>query len=271
MAAILRFNGIPARVVVGFTAGEEERNGVWVVTRNDAHAWVEAYFPGVGWAQFDPTPGREIPSTSAAPASGPDAAAAAGLDGAGASPTPEAAPTAADGRARVADPSGQLGETTVAEEPGGRAPWPALALLAALVVWPAGRALLRGRGLRRGSREDRLRASVALLYADLRDFGAEAAPSQTLDETARYLSGHLGVDAGDLPDRVQAVAFGSRRATDEDLADLAALRRRVRRRLRERTGRLAAVLALYGVPRRRRRGTSAAARAVTSSPGSRPT
>ena len=195
MAAILRFNGIPARVVVGFTAGEEERNGIWVVTRNDAHAWVEAYFPGVGWAQFDPTPGREIPSTSTAPASGPDAAAAAGLDGAGASPAPEAAP-AADGRARVADPSGQIDETVVAEEPGGRTPWLLLSLLAAAVVWPAGRALLRGRGLRRGSREDRLRASVALLYADLRDHGAEATPSQTLDETARYLSDHLGVDAG---------------------------------------------------------------------------
>ena len=28
MAALLRFNGIPARVVVGFTAGEKERSGV---------------------------------------------------------------------------------------------------------------------------------------------------------------------------------------------------------------------------------------------------
>ncbi|HEX5643475.1 MAG TPA: transglutaminaseTgpA domain-containing protein [Thermoleophilia bacterium] len=253
MAAILRFNGIPARVAVGFTAGEEERNGIWVVTRNDAHAWVEAYFPGVGWAQFDPTPGREIPSTSTAPASGPDAAAAAGLDGAGASPAPEAA--AVDGRARVADPSRQVDETVVAEEPGGRAPWLVVSLLAAAVAWPAGRALLRGRGLRRGSREDRLRASVALLYADLRDHGAEAKPSQTLDETARYLSDHLGVDAGDLPDRVQAVEFGSRRVSDADLKDLGALRRRVRRRLRERSGRLTALLALYGVRPRRRRGS----------------
>jgi hypothetical protein len=161
-----------------------------------------------------------------------------------------------DGRARVADPSGQLGENMVAEEPGGRAPWLLLALLAAAVVWPVGRALLRGRGLRRGSREDRLRASVALLYADLRDYGAEAAPSQTLDETARFLSVHLGVDAGDLPDRVQAVEFGDHRASDADLEDVAALRRRVRRRLRERTGRLTTLLALYGVRRRRRRETS---------------
>ena len=254
MAAILRFNGIPARVVVGFTAGEEERAGVWMVTRNDAHAWVEAYFPGVGWAQFDPTPGREIPSTSDAPASGPRAAAAAGLDVAGAPPATEKAP-AMNGRARINGPAGPLGESVAAEQTAGRAPW-LLALLAAVIAWPAGRALRRRRGLRHGSREERLRAYVALLCADLRDYGTEVAPSQTLDELARHLRRRLGVDAGDLPDRVQAVEFGGRPASDADLEALAALRRRVRRRLRERHGRLAALLALYGMAGWRRREAS---------------
>ncbi len=80
-------------------------------------------------------------------------------------------------------------------------------------------------------------------------------PSRTLDETASYLRERLGVDAGDLPARVQAVVFGGRQASDADLADLADLRRRVRRRMRERAGRLAAVLALYGIrpPYARRR------------------
>ena len=229
MAALLRFNGIPARVVVGFTAGEEEQSGVWVVTRNDAHSWVEAYFPGVGWASFDPTPGRRIPSTGDAPANGPDAAAAAGIDGAGASPAPSSEAREA-GRARVADPDGagdQTTQTAPAETPG-RLPW-ALGILAVLVVWPAGRALLRRRGLVHGPTEERLRASVGLLYADLRDHGVEMPPSRTLDETARYLGERLGVDAGDLPARVQAVAFGGRPASEADLAGLADLRRRVRR------------------------------------------
>ena len=73
MAALLRFNGIPARVAVGFTTGEKVADGTWVVTRNDAHAWVEAYFPGVGWVPFDPTPGRALPVSGDAPPSGPNA------------------------------------------------------------------------------------------------------------------------------------------------------------------------------------------------------
>ena len=246
MAALLRFNRIPARVVVGFTAGKEEGSGVWVVTRNDAHSWVEAYFPGVGWAPFDPTPGRRIPSTGDAPANGPDAAAAAGLGDVGAS-LPAAGAREA-GQARVADPGGPGAQTaqTVSAEASARLPL-ALAFVAMLALWPAGRALLRRRGLVRGSSEERLRASVSLLYADLRAYGVDAPASQTLDETARYLDEQLGVDAGDLPARVQAVVFGGREATPADLAAVADLRRRVRRRLRERVGWAAAVLALYGI------------------------
>jgi hypothetical protein len=120
-------------------------------------------------------------------------------------------------------------------------------LLAVLAAVPAGRAMLRRRGLLRGSREARLQASMALLYADLRDHGVGVPPSQTIDETAWYLDRQLGIDAGDLPARVQAVTFGGWPATDADLEDLAALRARVRARLRARSGRVRAVLALYGI------------------------
>jgi transglutaminase superfamily protein/transglutaminase TgpA-like protein len=57
MALMLRFLGIPARVAGGFTSGKREGD-TWVVTDHNAHAWVEAWFPGYGWLAFDPTPGR---------------------------------------------------------------------------------------------------------------------------------------------------------------------------------------------------------------------
>jgi hypothetical protein len=55
MAVLLRAIGIPSRVAVGFTSGYRDGDQR-VITTNDAHAWVEAYFPGYGWITFDPTP-----------------------------------------------------------------------------------------------------------------------------------------------------------------------------------------------------------------------
>ncbi|WP_115865185.1 transglutaminase TgpA family protein [Halorussus litoreus] len=57
MVTMLRSQGVPARFVVGYTPGQQVAEDEWVVRGLDSHAWVEAYFPGVGWVQFDPTPG----------------------------------------------------------------------------------------------------------------------------------------------------------------------------------------------------------------------
>ncbi len=57
MAVMLRTLGIPSRVVNGFRSDEfNDITGSYVVRAKDAHAWVEAYFPGYGWQTFDPTP-----------------------------------------------------------------------------------------------------------------------------------------------------------------------------------------------------------------------
>lgn len=55
MAVMLRIAGVPARVVIGYTPGTR-RDNAWVVRTDNAHAWVEAYFSGLGWVPFDPTP-----------------------------------------------------------------------------------------------------------------------------------------------------------------------------------------------------------------------
>ena len=57
MALMLRAIGIPSRLVTGFVRGEWNQFGrYFVVRKEDAHAWVEAYIPGRGWVSFDPTP-----------------------------------------------------------------------------------------------------------------------------------------------------------------------------------------------------------------------
>jgi transglutaminase-like putative cysteine protease len=56
MAVLVRAVGVPARVVLGYTPGREEADGTRVVTTDDAHAWVEVWFAGLGWIPFDPTP-----------------------------------------------------------------------------------------------------------------------------------------------------------------------------------------------------------------------
>jgi protein-glutamine gamma-glutamyltransferase len=57
MAIMLRTLGIPSRVVNGFRTGEfNDLTSQYLVRASNAHSWVEAYFPGYGWIDFDPTP-----------------------------------------------------------------------------------------------------------------------------------------------------------------------------------------------------------------------
>ena len=57
MVVLLRARGIPARNVTGFLGGQWNPNGGYLaVTGNEAHSWVEVWFPGLGWVPFEPTP-----------------------------------------------------------------------------------------------------------------------------------------------------------------------------------------------------------------------
>ncbi|MBI3403990.1 MAG: DUF3488 domain-containing protein [Acidobacteria bacterium] len=63
MTIMLRTIGIPARYVKGFQQGEyNDVANSYIVRGNDAHTWVEVYFPKYGWVAFDPTPpsGAEV-------------------------------------------------------------------------------------------------------------------------------------------------------------------------------------------------------------------
>jgi len=61
----LRHLGIPARIVLGYRGGAF--NGVsrvLEVREKNAHAWVEVYYPMIGWIQFDPTPWQATPEST---------------------------------------------------------------------------------------------------------------------------------------------------------------------------------------------------------------
>lgn len=62
MVVMMRSVGIPTRWVKGYTEGDyldtaDDGRRQYEVTNNNAHSWVEGYFPGVGWVPFEPTQG----------------------------------------------------------------------------------------------------------------------------------------------------------------------------------------------------------------------
>ena len=56
MAVMLRSVGVPARIAAGYAPGEINEDGQRVIRDSDSHGWVQVYFPGYGWIDFEPTP-----------------------------------------------------------------------------------------------------------------------------------------------------------------------------------------------------------------------
>jgi transglutaminase-like putative cysteine protease len=86
MALLLRDMNVPSRVVYGSTSGEEVSEGEYLVRGSNMHTWVEAYFPGVGWYPFNPTPGFSMPDAMQANAPRPELPLASGIQAAENSP-----------------------------------------------------------------------------------------------------------------------------------------------------------------------------------------
>jgi len=56
MTVMARELGIPARVVEGYTNGKYDgKHNQWVIRGTDAHSWVQIYFAGYGWVNFEPS------------------------------------------------------------------------------------------------------------------------------------------------------------------------------------------------------------------------
>jgi transglutaminase-like putative cysteine protease len=61
MAVMLRSLGIPSRIVSGYAQGHyDPESEAYVVLLQDAHTWVEVFFPDYGWVEFEPTAAQPV-------------------------------------------------------------------------------------------------------------------------------------------------------------------------------------------------------------------
>ncbi len=257
MALLLRYNGIPCRVAVGFTSGEAQDEDTYFVSTNNAHAWVEVFFPTVGWVGFDPTPGQSLPTAGASSTSpgfvNPfSSSSTSGTGSATTRPTQNGLPNDEESRDRdsgVAKGDWLNGAAWV--------PWVA-AIILLTAGWPVARGLWWQRRLHRGSLEQRLQASLSLLQTELSLYTAPVTPSQTLEEVVAMLHTHLGIDNNpDFIEQTNAVLFGGRSARIADIRRAETLRREVKTRLRKRHGWVRTVRVWYGLSQFPRRGRTA--------------
>ncbi len=247
MALLLRLNGIPSRVAVGFITGNLVDTQTYEVTTNNAHSWVEAYFPGQGWLPFDPTPGRALPLAGASSTS-PGFTDPFPHDKPNTGAT--TAPTVPDARDRLREDVRAPGAKTAGVSVLSRVLVPlagALALAAILAAWAALRRRVRERGLHRGTAAERLAASVRLLRADLADWGLPVTNASTLDEVAVMAGSAAAGVLSPVAEWAQAVFFGGYAASNSDVRTAERARRRVVTGLRQERNWLWTVCAWYGL------------------------
>lgn len=62
-AIMCRSQGIPARIVNGFSPGElNKKTGFYEIRGKNAHVWAEIYVPYWNWVPFDPVPTGQLPA-----------------------------------------------------------------------------------------------------------------------------------------------------------------------------------------------------------------
>jgi transglutaminase-like putative cysteine protease len=123
-AAMARSIGLPSRVAVGFTTGDEdpEEEGLYHVRGEYAHAWPEVFIAGAGWVAYEPTPDRGMPNAEAYTGWPEQQAAAGNPQGTEIAPTtsttegiPSGSPTTLDGL----DPDARLDAAGAPPDAGG--------------------------------------------------------------------------------------------------------------------------------------------------------
>jgi transglutaminase-like putative cysteine protease len=207
-AAMARSLGIPARVAVGYTWGDEDpaNPGTFQVLGRNAHAWPEVYLGEYGWVPFEPTPGRGNPD-----ATGYTGVAGSQDDGTAAATTTTTTAPAASSTTTTSATAGDETASSAGGRSGSSSDLPADALRgAALLVVAAGLYLLAVPGslaLRRRRRRDRASGSptaeVGVAWAEATESLAAAGVRARPDETHAELASRA---AEALPATAEAMA-----------------------------------------------------------------
>jgi hypothetical protein len=195
-AAMARAIGLPSRVAVGFTPGQQDPGdaNLYRVRGEHAHAWPEVYLAGFGWMPFEPTPGRGAPGAESYTGVAPDQTSPLETTATTTATTAPAAtaPTIPAGQEPAAN---DVSTGTGAATSGGGGWWTEAATIAALVLGLAALyvvvvavgVFVRPRLRRRRAGRDptaRTRAAWADANDALADLGVEADPSETPVEFA---------------------------------------------------------------------------------------
>jgi transglutaminase-like putative cysteine protease len=263
MGVMLRQAGVPSRVVLGYMHPPVNKQGNFTITTNDAHAWVEAYFPTIGWIPFDPTPpaglaGDKKSDLSWAPHTYPKSQTA--LPQQSSSSAAQASRRPDGGTSSSAPQDAAPSDSVAASHLSG---WVAAGVLVLLLLGlvPAGvRAQRRRRRFAAGRQGD-----SDALWAELSDTATDLGYVWSRARTPRQVSRWLARDAGDAAPELDALAAAveQRRyaptGAPQDVDRLTRALRAVQRQLRgqrDRRMRLRATLwpaSLGWTPRRRRK------------------
>ena len=223
MAVMLRALGYPARVAIGFAPGTSDDGGVFHVTTDQAHAWVEMFFPEYGWLPFEPTPTRNNPTAPHLSAQAPSfPGGGQGVDAAtGGGRAQRENPQLGHVERRHGGGGGQAATLEAEEQPAPlwmRVALGALGLLLVVAAIPAWKWASRRRRLRRASTpRERVLAAFDVLEERAADVGLDRRPEETLLEYEARLRGTITLRNGDL-ERLTGLVTRAAYGTEELLA-----------------------------------------------------
>jgi protein-glutamine gamma-glutamyltransferase len=241
MALMLRMLGIPSRVAAGFApGGRAPDSNNYLVDDTDAHNWVEVFFPGIGWATFEPTP----PAAPAATQLDDNAVGVTAPFPTGDKSSVRSAPDPRGGD--VPAPAPQQGQVAADR---GNGSGPGTAAIAGIGAGVAAMGILAAYGFRARRRArldpDQL-AEVELeeLARALARLGSPLPPGTTLHEARELLDSLAGPPAARYAARLETHRYRDPGASPPSVAD----RRALRRSLLRAAGLRSALRVLIAVP-----------------------